>query len=85
MKIKVKTNFFGQPEFEIEMPTLRKVLRELSNRINLSIVKPTNEEVHGDFKIYLNGVEYEGLPNGIDTELKEGDKVEVTMVVLAGG
>jgi molybdopterin converting factor small subunit len=85
MKVKVKTNFFGQPEIEIEMPTLRKVLLELSKKTKFSIFAPKNEEVHSDFKVYLNGVEYEALPHGIDTELKDGDKVEITMVILAGG
>jgi molybdopterin converting factor small subunit len=85
MKIKVKTNFYGQPELQIETPTLKKVLHELSRKIKFSILNPSEEQVHSDFKVYLNGVEHEDLPHGIDTELKEGDKVEITMVVLAGG
>ena len=85
MAVKIKTNFFGQPEFEIEMPTLRKVLLDLSKKAKFSIFTPKNEEVHSDFKVYLNGVEYEALPHGIDTEIKDGDKVEVNMVILAGG
>ena len=32
-----------------------------------------------------SGFEYEGLPGGIDTELMDGDNVEVMMVILAGG
>lgn len=85
MVVKVKTNFFGQPEFEIEMPTLRRVLLDLSKKAKFSIFTPKNEEVHGDFKVYLNGVEHEALPHGIDTDLREGDKVEVNLVILAGG
>jgi len=85
MIVKVKTNFLGQPELEIEMPTLRKVLLDLSKKAKFTIFTPKDEEVHSDFKIYLNGVEYETLPHGIDTEIKNGDKVEVTLVVLAGG
>ena len=85
MVVKVKTNFFGQPELEIENPTLRKILLELSNRTKFSIFNPVSNEIHGEFKVYLNGVEYEGLSHGIDTELREGDKVEVNLVILAGG
>lgn len=85
MIVKVKTNFFGHLEFEIEMPTLKSVLLELSKRAKFTVFNPKNQEVHGDFKVYLNGVEYDGLPSGIDTEIKDGDKVEVTMVILAGG
>jgi hypothetical protein len=85
MVVKVKTNFFGQPELEIENPTLKKILLELSNRTKFSIFNPVSNEIHGEFKVYLNGVEYEGLSHGIDAELKDEDKVEVTMVILAGG
>lgn len=85
MKIKVKTNFFGQPELEIEMPTLRKVLLELSKKTKFSIFTPTNKEIHGEFKVYINGVECEDLTYGIDTEIKDVDEVEVTLVVLSGG
>ena len=85
MEVKLKTNFFGQPEFKIENPTLRKILLELSNRTKFSIFNPISNEIHGEFKVYLNGVEYEDLSHGIDAELREGDKVEVTLVVLSGG
>jgi hypothetical protein len=85
MVVKVKTNFFGQPELDIENPTLRKILLELSNRTKFSIFNPVSNQIHGEFKIYLNGVEYDDPSHGIDTELREGDKVEVTLVVLSGG
>jgi len=86
MKIKVKTNFCGEPEFDVEMPTLRKVLVELSKMMKSSILNPSNwGESLGDFKVYLNSVEYENLLHGIDTELSDGDKVEVNLVILAGG
>ena len=85
MMVKVKTNFLGQPELEVENPTLRKILLELSNRTKSSIFNPVSNQIHGEFKVYLNGVEYEDPSHGFDTELKEGDKVEVTLVVLSGG
>jgi len=85
MAVKVKTNFLGQPELEIENPTLRKVLLELSNRTKFSIFNPISNEIHGEFKVYLNGVELEDLSHGIDAELRAEDKVEVTLVVLSGG
>lgn len=85
MVVKVKTNFLGQPELEIENPTLRKVLLELSNRTKFSIFNPVSNEIHGEFKVYLNGVELEDLSPGIDPELRAEDKVEVTLVILSGG
>ena len=85
MVVKVKTNFLGQPELEIENPTLRKVLLELSNRTKFSIFNPVSNEIHGEFKVYLNGVELEDLSPGIDPELRAEDKFEVTLVILSGG
>lgn len=85
MLVKVKTNFFGQPEFEIETPTLKKVLLELSKKGQFSIFNPKDGEVQSDFKVYLNGIEYERLSERMDTELKDGDQVEVNLVILAGG
>jgi len=81
MTVKIKTNFFGQPEFEIENPTIKKILFELSKKTKFSILDPTNGEVHSDFKVYLNSVEYEALPRQIDTEVKRRDRVDRKSVV----
>jgi len=86
MKIKVKTNFCGEPEFDVEVPTLRKVLVELSKMMKSPTLNPSNwGQPLGDFKVYLNGVEYENLRHGIDTEMNDADKIEVNLVILAGG
>jgi hypothetical protein len=87
MIAKIKTNFWGKLELELEQPTLKQILFELSKRIKFAILNPATDELQGDFKIYLNGIEYENLTDGINinTELKEEDEVEVTMVILAGG
>lgn len=85
MVAKIKTNFAGEVVFEMESPTLKKVLIELSDKIGFPICSPENGEIQGDFKIYLNGVEYDNLTNGNNVVLKEKDAVEVTMVILAGG
>jgi hypothetical protein len=85
MLVKVKTNFIGQLELDIETPTLKKVLVELSKRNRIPLLDPDACEVHSDFKIYLNGIEYERLPDRIDTELRNGDQVEVNLIMLAGG
>lgn len=85
MVVKTKTNFAGEVIFEMESPTLKKVLTGLSDKVGFPICSPENGEIQGDFKIYLNGVEYENLVNGNNVSLQEKDEIEVTMVVLAGG
>jgi hypothetical protein len=85
MIVKTKTNFAGEVVSELTSPTLKKVLIGLSDKVSFPICSPEDENVQGDFKVYLNGVEYENLAGGINTPLNEGDKVEVAMVILAGG
>ena len=85
MAIKAKTNFVGEVALEMESPTLKKVVAELSERVGFPICSPDSGEIQGDFKIYVNGVEYENVANGNNVVLKEKDAIEVTMVILAGG
>jgi hypothetical protein len=85
MLVKVKTNFIGQLELDVEIPTLRRVLLGLSKRNRIPILDSDASDVHSDFKIYLNGIEYEGLPERLETGLQNGDQVEVNLIVLAGG
>jgi hypothetical protein len=85
MLVKVKTNFVGQLELDVDTPTLKKVLLGLSKRNRIPILDSDASEVHSDFKIYLNGTEYESLPEKLETGLKNGDQVEVNLIVLAGG
>jgi len=85
MVINVKTNFAGQPELEIGTPTLKMILLELSKKSQFSFFTDNDEEVRSDYKVYLNGVEYEELPERIDTEVKDGDHVEVNVLIMAGG
>jgi len=85
MLVNVKTNFVGQLELDVETPTLKKVLLGLSKKNRIPIFDSDASEVHSDFKIYLNGIEYERLPEKLETGLKNGDQVEVNLIVLAGG
>jgi hypothetical protein len=85
MLVRVKTNFVGQLDLDVETPTLKKVLLGLSKRNRIPILDSDASEVHNDFKIYLNGIEYESLPEKLETGLKNGDQVEVNLIVLAGG
>jgi hypothetical protein len=85
MLVKVKTNFIGQVDLDAEPPTLKEVLLGLSKRSGIPILDSYASEVHSDFKIYLNGMEYESLSCRLETGLKNGDRVEVNLIVLAGG
>jgi len=85
MIVKTKTNFAGEVVYEMESPTVKKVLIGLSDKVPWPICLPKDQKVRGDFNVYVNGIEYENLTHGIDTPLEEEDEVEVAMVILAGG
>jgi hypothetical protein len=72
-------------ELEIGTPTLKAVLLELSKKSRFSFFTDNDEEVRSDFKVYLNGIEYEELPERIATEVKDGDQLEVNLLIMAGG
>lgn len=62
MLVTVKTNFLGQAELEVQIPTLKKVLMEVSEKNRIPLLDTETGEVHSDFKIYLNGIDHERLP-----------------------
>jgi hypothetical protein len=81
----VKTNFVGEVSLEMESPTLKKVLNELSDKVGFPIYSADDGEIKGDFKVYLNGAEYDSLDDNEQLALSGTDQVEVTLVILAGG
>jgi GH43 family beta-xylosidase len=85
MVMKVKTNFAGEVMLEMESPTLKNVLIELFKEVGFSVYSVEDKEIRGDFKVYLNGVEYDDLTNVNNVMLKQEDEVEVTTVILVGG
>lgn len=95
MKISVKSNFdlceiFGQKgkaELEIQTATLRNLLQELSNRFQgrVELIDPRTGDVDIDCFLFINGSIHYSLPRGLDTELKNGDEVEITFLGLGGG
>lgn len=80
----VKTNFVGEVMLEMELPTLRKALTVLSDKTGFPICSPEDGEIRGDFKVYLNGEEYDRIDSA-DIPLRGEDALEVTLVILSGG
>lgn len=70
---------------------LKQLLTELTRnykfagRFPVRVLDPRDGDVSRDFGVSVNGVEYELLPDRLDTPLKEGDDLEITMVMLGGG
>ncbi len=74
----------GVIEIEIEGETLRALLVELSARykqanVDFEPVNPKTNDVDFDYDVSVNGKNYVGLPQGLDTELRSGNEVLIKM------
>jgi molybdopterin converting factor small subunit len=74
----------GVIEIEIKGETLRALLVELSacyKQVNVDFepINPKTNDVDFDYDIFMNGQNYVGLPQRLDTELRKGDEVLVKM------
>lgn len=90
MSIIVKSNFdlrLGEEEFKVGEITLRDLLKELGSEhhANVSFIDPHNNEVDDSFTVCINGREYRYLPKRLETKLKHGDEVRITVLPLGGG
>ncbi len=89
MKISLKSNFhLGQETIEPEgNATLRGLLMELSERSpgKVEFVDSKSNEVDDSFLVSINGRDYQFLPERLETKLKDGDEVEVSVMMFAGG
>ena len=88
-KITLKSIFnLNEIEIETQSATLGALLGELSrNNVVTDAVffDSPSGEVYPDCDVQVNGQPYETLADGLDTKLKDGDKVEIIIFTLAGG
>lgn len=86
MLFSIKTNFAGQVTLDLESPTLKSVLIELSKKARTAILHGNdNDDVQSEFKVYVDGSEYETLPDKLNTKLTNQNILEVVLVFLSGG
>ena len=74
----------GVIETRVEGKTLRALLLELSKhykeaKVDFEPVHPKTKDVDFDYDIFMNGQNYVGLPDGLDTTMKAGDEVLIKM------
>jgi hypothetical protein len=89
MKVKIKANF-GIPEVtdgHIHIDghaALRDVLFLLQNGAELPFMHEDGK-ADPDIEVMLNGIEFPFLPGKLDTQLHEGDEVEIVWKAMVGG
>jgi len=82
---------FGHEELnlEAERATLKTLLRGLTQKSEEAIefIDPQGGELISDYLIQVNGIELDQLPQGLETELNDGDEVGIGWVdiLFAGG
>ena len=80
----------GVIEAEIEGPTLRALLKELSvfykkAGVDFEPINLKTNDVDFDYEILVNGKKYVDLPLGLETTLRNGSEVVVKMNMLWDG
>jgi len=74
----------GVIEIEVEGDTLRELVTQVANRyqqanVNFYPIDPVTNDIDLDYEVLLNGKSYEGLSYGLDTDLRDGDEVQIKM------
>jgi len=88
MQIIVKSNLAqNETQLETQSTTLGALLGELQNNKKIELFDTERGEVYPDCDVLVNGQPYQLLADGLDTSLKDGDKVEIIMCMfmLGGG
>lgn len=96
MKIRLKSFFyfdvvkaFGQEQINLkaERPTLRTLLQEVARKSKgeVEIINPQSGRVDDEYFILVNGRDFQTLPQGLETELSEGDEVGIGLLYFWGG
>jgi hypothetical protein len=76
-------------EIEIGSGTLRSLLDSLLRPTyfakEIIDTRTGDLSLDGLFQIDVNGIIYHSLPDGLETELHDGDTVTLTLILLGGG
>lgn len=89
MKITLTSNFdLGLQTLEFKgQVSLREMLHELNKRVpgDLEFIDSKTDDLDDFYVVSVNGQELPFLSHRLDTELKDGDEVQVAIVVFGGG
>jgi len=96
VKIRLKSFFYfdvtkafghDQVSLEDERPTLRTLLQEVARKSEetVEIINPQSGRVNDEYFILVNGRDFQTLPQGLETELSEGDEVGIGLLYFWGG
>ncbi|MBI4288318.1 MAG: MoaD/ThiS family protein [Chloroflexi bacterium] len=90
MKVTISSNF-DPGAGELALPdgrnTVRQLLEELSERNwrKIRFIDTRTNDIDDFFVVQVNGADCHSLPGGIDTSLKDGDRVQLDVIIFMGG
>jgi len=78
---------FGHEEvnLETERTTLKALLLELAQKSKgvVEFIDPQGNQFIGDYFVQVNGIDFDQLPQGLETEINDGDEVGIGWVDIA--
>ncbi len=89
MKITLESSFNlnNEIDFETQSATLSALLEELSGNYRLGsseFFDSKRKEVYPHWVVFVNEQPYQALTDGLNTKLKDGDKVEIYLIMSGG-
>jgi len=77
----------GEINIEADTVTLRSLLQELiwKSGGRVELIDPQSGAFNEEYIVLVNGRGLESLPQGLETELNDGDEVDVGLTILTGG
>jgi hypothetical protein len=94
MTIHLESNFMllgdsDLPSIDFDRPhlTLAELLEEISGRSSstLQFLSRHRKALDEGWEIRVNGFPFDYLPHGIETSLRDGDRVAIKLSLLGGG
>jgi molybdopterin converting factor small subunit len=83
------TRVFDQNQIDLagDRPTLRALLQEVIQKSDgkIQVIEPETGYIDTEYFVLLNGRESQALPQGLETELHDGDEVGIGMMHFWGG
>jgi len=91
MKVVLITNFSfphaGQGGFRLpdSVVTVGDLLTRIGKQIGFVFIDVTGKKLRKDVEVVLNGKDIRFCPAGLETILREADRVEISQMTLGGG
>ena len=88
LDVTIRDYSLGEINIEADTVTLRSLLQELiwKSGGRVELIDPQSGAFNEEYIVLVNGRGFESLPQGLETELNDGDEVDIGLLyILEGG